>query len=266
MTEQPDPLDATPTPAVDDVAPTVNLFDAPEPPPSETRPGTSPAEQAIPQGPAAPRPPADDGVGNVDSRAGADGPGDDGPDDGGQDGPDDGGQDEDAGPDWEQLAALDPRTSGELLEALHLATTSRDDYLDALQRKQAEFENFRRRMQGQTAQQRVAGHADVAGRVLEVLDDFDRTLASIAATADEGVVKGVTLVRDKLLAGLREVGLERVDDQGAPFDPNRHEAVQQVSGDGIVGDDGEPVVAEVLRPGYVLGDRVLRAAMVAVAQ
>ncbi len=172
----------------------------------------------------------------------------------------------DDGPDWERLAAEDPRTSGELLRDLVATAGSRDEYLDSLQRKQAEFENFRRRMQQQSAQQRVAGHADVAGRVLEVLDDFDRTLASIATTADEGVVKGVSLVRDKLMGALREVGLERVDDTGAAFDPNRHEAVQQVSGDGIVEAGGEPVVAEVLRPGYVLGTRVLRAAMVAVAQ
>lgn len=167
----------------------------------------------------------------------------------------------DEGPDWEALAADDPRTRGELLAAVAASDTARDDYLDALQRKQAEFENFRRRMQQQATQQRVAGHADVAGRVLEVLDDFDRTLTSIATTADEGVVKGVSLVRDKLVNALREVGLERVDDAGAAFDPNRHEAVQQVPGDG-----GEPVVVEVLRPGYVLGSRVLRAAMVAVAQ
>ncbi len=172
----------------------------------------------------------------------------------------------DEGPDWDALAAEDPRTAGELLRDLAATAASRDDYLDSLQRKQAEFENFRRRMQQQSAQQRVAGHADVAGRVLEVLDDFDRTLASIAATSDDGVVKGVSLVRDKLMGALREVGLERVDDQGAAFDPNRHEAVQQVPGDGIVEAGGEPVVAEVLRPGYVLGTRVLRAAMVAVAQ
>ncbi len=175
--------------------------------------------------------------------------------------------DADDQPDWEARAADDPRSRGELLAAVHEASASRDDYLDGLQRKQAEFENFRRRMQQQASQQRVAGHADVASRVLEVLDDFDRTLTSIATTtADDGVVKGVALVRDKLVAALREVGLERVDDTGQPFDPTRHEAVQQVPGEGIVGDDGEPVVAEVLRPGYVLGPRVLRAAMVAVAQ
>lgn len=171
----------------------------------------------------------------------------------------------DGAPDWESVAAEDPRTRGELLAALAAADGARDDYLDALQRKQAEFENFRRRTQQAARQERVAGHADVAGRVLEVLDDFDRTLASIATTADEGVVKGVSLVRDKLVTALREVGLERVDDAGATFDPNRHEAVQQVPReDGVI--DAEPVVAEVLRPGYVMEGRVLRAAMVAVAQ
>jgi molecular chaperone GrpE len=169
-------------------------------------------------------------------------------------------------PDWDRLADDDARTPGQLLAALDATERSRDDYLESLQRKQAEFENFRKRMQVQGQAQRVAGHADVAGRILEVLDDFDRTIASIADDVDDPVLTGISLVRDKLMKALGEVGLERVDDRGAPFDPNRHEAVQQVPGDGIVEPGGEPVVAEVLRPGYVLGPRVLRAAMVAVAQ
>lgn len=262
----PSSTDASVTGDGDDAAMTDNLFDAAPAGRTGQAGDVDAADDAALVDGAAPVP-ADVDVATEDPRDDAEGqPGPLG--DGDAAGAADGDPDEaaDAGPDWERLAAEDPRTSGELLADLAAVTVSRDEYLDSLQRKQAEFENFRRRMQQQSAQQRVAGHADVAGRVLEVLDDFDRTLASIATSADDGVVKGVTLVRDKLMAALREVGLERVDDQGAPFDPNRHEAVQQVAGDGTEEAGAEPVVAEVLRPGYVLGSRVLRAAMVAVTQ
>ena len=99
--------------------------------------------------------------------------------------------------------------------------------------------------------------------MLDVLDDFDRTIDAAGDGVDEGFLKGVQLVHDKLVRSLGDVGLTRIDDAGAPFDPNRHDAVQQVEGDEA---RDEPVVHQVLRPGYELGGRVLRAAMVVVEQ
>ena len=176
-----------------------------------------------------------------------------------------GGSDEDLAPeatDWDLLAEADGRNPGQLLEALAHAARERGDYLDALQRKQAEFENFRKRMMRDGATQRIAGHAEVAERMLDVLDDFDRTLDA-AGDVDPGFLKGVQLVHDKLVGVLRDFGLTRIDDVGRAFDPNRHEAVQQRPADTP---RDEPVIAEVLRPGYELGGRVLRAAMVVVEQ
>jgi molecular chaperone GrpE len=166
-------------------------------------------------------------------------------------------------PDWDLLAAADDRTPGQLLHTLATTTAERDEFLDGLRRKQAEFENFRKRMMRDGAGQRIAGHAEVAERLLDVLDDFDRTLDAASDDLDPGFVKGVALVNDKLTRVLQDFGLRRIDDEGEVFDPNRHEAVQQVPADESL---DEPVVAQVLRPGYELGDRVLRPAMVAVKQ
>jgi len=142
------------------------------------------------------------------------------------------------------------------------ALRERDEYLDALRRKQAEFENFRKRMMRDGASQRIAGHAEVAERMLDVLDDFDRTLDA-AGDVDPGFLKGVELVHDKLARVLADFGLTRIDEAGIAFDPTRHEAVQQVE---ATEERDEPVVTQVLRPGYELGGRTLRAAMVTVEQ
>lgn len=161
--------------------------------------------------------------------------------------------------DWEARADEDGRTRAELLEALMTTQVERDDWLDQLRRKQAEFDNFRKRMARDAQRQRQVGKEAVALALLDVLDDFDRTVAALEG--DDASRKGVELVRDKLVVALGGQGLERMEAAGTPFDPNLHEAVQQVPGEG-----DEPVVAEVLRPGWTMHDRVLRPAMVVVAQ
>jgi len=165
------------------------------------------------------------------------------------------------GLDIEALADSDPRTKAELLAELLAAEAKRDEYLDDLRRSHADFENYRRRMMRDGALQRTGGKGDVAGALLEVLDDLDRTVQAAEGSPDADLATGVRLVAAKLLDALRQQGLERVDAVDVPFDPNVHEAVQQQPGEGI---DGEPKVAAVLRPGYRMDDRVLRAAMVAV--
>ena len=173
-------------------------------------------------------------------------------------------QDESAsGPAGQGEAAEDTRTREELLAALVEAEQQRDDYLDGVQRARAEFENYRRRTMREGASQREAGKAELAEGLLEVLDDLDRTLAAAEASEDEALARGVQLVAEKLVGALRASGLERIDATGVAFDPNLHEAVQQTEADEP---RDEPVVAQMLRPGYLLGERVLRAAMVVVEQ
>jgi molecular chaperone GrpE len=166
-------------------------------------------------------------------------------------------------PDWDLRAQDDGRSAGQLLEALEAAHDERDDYLDALQRSRAEFDNFRRRSAREAAGARTAGVGDLAQQLLDVLDDLDRTVAVAGDSSDEGLAAGITAVRRKLVDALVAAGVERVDEAGVPFDATRHEAVQQVPAEEPV---DEPEVAEVLRPGYLHGERVLRAAMVTVRQ
>ena len=134
-----------------------------------------------------------------------------------------------------------------------------DEYREHLQRLQAEFDNYRKRvLKEQTdAVERAAAPAIL--RLLEVLDDFE--LALMAATEQpefDRFLHGVELVYAKLADTLKAEGLERIEAEGMPFDPERHEALMQ-SGDGE-----QLIVADVLRPGYTLRGRVLRPAGVRV--
>lgn len=165
--------------------------------------------------------------------------------------------------DPELRAAADGRSPGELLVELEDAQRLRDEYLDALQRSRAEFDNYRRRTAREAASARAAGAGDLVTSLLDVLDDLDRTAEVAAGSADEGLAAGIRAVHRKLVDALMAAGVRRIDEEGVPFDATRHEAVQQVPAEQDV---DEPEVAQVLRPGYVHNDRVLRAAMVVVRQ
>ena len=143
---------------------------------------------------------------------------------------------------------------------LEAARAEAQQYREHLQRLQAEFDNYRKRvLREQTSAVELAAQP-VLRRLLEVLDDFDLALMHAQDRPDfDRFLHGVELVYAKLLDTLRAEGLERMDAHGKPFDPELHEALMQ-SGEG----EGEPVVADVLRPGYTLKGRVLRPAGVRV--
>jgi molecular chaperone GrpE len=143
---------------------------------------------------------------------------------------------------------------------LQAAQGEAQQYLDHLRRLQAEFDNYRKRVVKEQTELAELGAMPVARRLLEVLDDFELALMSATDQPDfERFLKGVELVYAKLVDSLKAEGLERIQADGAPFDPELHEALMQ-TGEG----DGEPVVADVLRPGYTLKGRVLRPAGVRV--
>jgi molecular chaperone GrpE len=125
-----------------------------------------------------------------------------------------------------------------------------------LQRVQAEYANYRRRVERD--RQAVAEQAlgAVLLGLLPVLDDVDR------ARAHGEVEGGFKLVADGLEATLSKLGLQRFGDAGEPFDPNIHEALTHT----LSAEVDEPVCAEVYQPGYRVGERVLRPARVAVAE
>jgi molecular chaperone GrpE len=145
-------------------------------------------------------------------------------------------------------------------DELDVARAETAQYREHLQRLQAEFDNYRKRvLREQTSAVELAAQP-VLRRLLEVLDDFDLALMHAEDRPDfDRFLHGVELVYAKLLDTLRAEGLERMDVEGKPFDPELHEALLQ-SGEG----DGDPVVADVLRPGYTLKGRVLRPAGVRV--
>jgi len=154
---------------------------------------------------------------------------------------------------------LDEPAAAEEGDELVRVTAERDEYLAHLQRTQAEFDNYRKRMlRDQTAHvERAAGN--LIEQLLPVLDSFELALNS-AGTDVERLRKGVELVYGEFLGALEKAGLERIEAHGKPFDPEEHEAVMHVEDDG-----GEPGVRDVVRSGYRFKGRVLRPAMVKVA-
>ena len=137
----------------------------------------------------------------------------------------------------------------------------RDEYLDALQRLQADFENYRKRVarSSDDAAQRAAGA--LVSSLLPVLDALDLAAAHFASSSGDEVA-ALHQSRSLLLDSLEKQGLERVADAEVVFDPQIHDAVAHVVGD----DDGDTtqVVDEVLRAGYRWKGNVLRPAMVRV--
>ncbi len=143
------------------------------------------------------------------------------------------------------------------------AERERDEYLDALRRLQADFENYRKRVERQFEELAARGVTALVGRLLPVLDALDLAEEHLLAEeARDGVLaaetKALVQARALLLDTLEKEGLERSGTAGEPFDPTVHDAVAHAAGE-----DG-PVVDEVLRAGYRWRGQVLRPAMVKV--
>lgn len=152
-------------------------------------------------------------------------------------------------------AGFDPSTASveDLIEVLENTTAARDEYLDALRRNQADFENYRKRVATQQTDEIDRATGKIAESLLPVLD------ACEAAFAHQ--VQGVESIWSALIGALQKHGLEALDLAEQPFDPAVAEAVMHEPGEG---DTPGPVVAEVLRTGYLWKGKVLRPAMVKV--
>jgi molecular chaperone GrpE len=136
------------------------------------------------------------------------------------------------------------------------------EYRDHLQRLQAEFDNYRKRVLKEQTRAVEMAAEPLFRRLLEVLDEFDLALMAAEQKPDfDRFLHGVELVYAKLAEILRSEGLEPIQAQGKPFDPALHEALLQ-SGEA----EGEPIVADVLRQGYKMKGRVLRPAGVKVVR
>lgn len=174
-----------------------------------------------------------------------------------------------AGPDDLGDGASDPLTE---------AQVERDEYLDALRRLQADFENYRKRMAKAQGEQGERAVAELVAKLLPVLDTLDMALAHLtdanpgarsdgkagrvgrAGSGPAGAAASLSQVGCALTDALGRAGLERIDPAGQAFDPTEHDAVVLDS----EADANESEVTEVLRAGYRWKGRVLRPAMVKV--
>jgi molecular chaperone GrpE len=157
----------------------------------------------------------------------------------------------------------DERTAApEAVEPAERLQRERDDYYDRLLRKTAEFDNYRKRVDRERREQAQQALAALLEELLPVVDDFERALTVDAGDETPAYRKGVELIYAKLQDVLRKHGVRPIEALGADFDPNVHQAVMHEASPGHR--DGE--VIEELRKGYLIGDRLLRPAMVKVAK
>ena len=159
-----------------------------------------------------------------------------------------------------------PPAGAEPGDALADAQNRAAEYLDHLQRLQAEFDNYRKRVLREQTRAVDLAAEPLVRKLLEVMDEFDLALMHAEKQPEfDRFLHGVELVYAKLQEILRQEGLERIEAQGTPFDPERHEALLESQG-ADDRPDGEPVVVDVLRPGYTLRGQVIRPAGVKVAR
>ena len=141
---------------------------------------------------------------------------------------------------------------------LDAVVADRDRYLDQLQRTAADFANYRRRIEQDRAQQRLAANEQLLREIVPVLDDLQRGLDSLPPDQQESkLAEGMRWVEQKFLTTLKKHGVTPIESLGQSFDPSVHEAIEADPA------GGDTVVA-VYAPGYRLGDGILRPAMVKV--
>lgn len=160
----------------------------------------------------------------------------------------------------EDLArARDEKIASEAYDEVAEMEQENGELLQDLQRTRAEFENYRKRSEQNLALAKSAGKAEIAKKILPLLDIFDSILAT--KTDDENLARGLEISGKKLAKTLTELGLEKTAAKaGDEFD---HATMFAVAADG---DGAREIVAEILQPGYSLDGNLLRPAMVKISR
>ena len=137
-----------------------------------------------------------------------------------------------------------------------------EELADRVKRQMAEFDNYRKRTEREKAAMFDLGSRNVIEKMLPVVDNFERGLASIPE-ADKGspVATGMEMIYKQLMTTLADLGVKPIEAVGQPFDPNFHNAVMHIDDENF----GENVVAEEFQKGYMHHDSVIRCSMVKVA-
>jgi molecular chaperone GrpE len=158
----------------------------------------------------------------------------------------------------------DPREAPEArLDPMAELQSERDDLLNRLQRVSADYVNYQKRTAREVEQARTFANEQLIKALLAVLDDMERALEAARENrnADDPLLKGMQIVHDKALETLGQFGLEPIEAEGQPFDPDRHQALMRQPSD-----QAEPMtVLSVAQKGYSLKGRTLRPAGVVVA-
>ncbi len=145
-------------------------------------------------------------------------------------------------------------------QALEEANAKANEYLALAQRVQADFENYRRRNESIRTDAYADGRKDTAALMLPVLDNLERAVAAATESPDDALKNGVEMVLKQMTDVYGKLDVKPIDRPGEKFDPNLENAIMQGTEE-----DGEPgTVCQVLQKGYLIGDKVLRHAMVKV--
>lgn len=147
----------------------------------------------------------------------------------------------------------------ELRAQLKAEREKSDEYYEHLKRNMAEFDNFKKRISKEKDMMYNTISANIISELLPVLDNFDKALN--APTTDESYKNGMVMIYNQLIETLNKLGVEEIEALNTTFDPNFHEAVMHVEDENY----GEKEVTEVFRKGYKIGDKIIRHAMVKVA-
>ena len=134
-----------------------------------------------------------------------------------------------------------------------------DEYYEHLKRNMAEFDNYKKRISKEKDMMYNTISADIISELLPILDNFDKALN--AETLDESYKNGMAMIYNQFNETLQKLGVEEIDALNKVFDPNFHEAVMHVEDESF----GEKEIIEVFRKGYKIGDKIIRHAMVKVA-
>lgn len=140
------------------------------------------------------------------------------------------------------------------------AESKASEYKDGWARSQAEFQNYKKRIERDNALTYASMKGDIIKKILPALDDLERALQN--RPADDAWANGIELIARKLQNTLESEGVKKIEAKGAAFDPNFHEAITHEPSDEV---ESEHII-EVVQNGYILGERVIRPALVRVAQ
>ncbi len=153
-----------------------------------------------------------------------------------------------------------PAEVAALKKQVEEAEAKASEYKESWMRSQAEFQNYKKRLERDNEMMRAHMKGDIVKKILPVLDDLERALQN--RPADEPWTNGIELIARKFQSVVESEGVKQIEAEGRVFDPNFHEAISNEPNDEV---ESGHVIA-VVQNGYMLGERVIRPALVRVAQ